>query len=140
RAESINDLDNFLLADAAPSGKPFTSSELLEHAEHIVERQHTANAASRSELLISIGRKYLAQDEDAKARELLSRSYQVSRGLKDPSLRAQASCALASAFAHSELSRAEALFQEGLKELPSDTQFTLDRVTCLLSGSAVARE
>src|SRR5262249_23298279 len=29
RVESINELDNFLLADAAPSGKPFTVNELL---------------------------------------------------------------------------------------------------------------
>jgi serine/threonine-protein kinase len=140
RAESINDLDNFLLADAAPSGKPFTSNELLERAEHIVERQHHANLANRAELLTSIGRKYEAQDEDAKARRLLEQAYDVSRGLSDPSPRAQASCALGSAFGHSDLPRAEALIQEGLRELPREPQFTLDRVSCLLSGSSVARE
>ena len=49
RAESINDLDNFLLADAAPSGRPFTFNELLGHAEHIVERQHSSiSPAARS--------------------------------------------------------------------------------------------
>jgi serine/threonine protein kinase len=140
RAESINDLDNFLLADAAPSGKPFTFNELLEHAEHIVERQHSADLANRAELLTSIGRKYVGQDEDGKARRLLEQAYQVSRGLSDPSPRAQASCALGSALARSDLPRAEAFFQEGLRELPSEPQFTLDRVSCLLSGSAVARE
>ncbi|HTF38859.1 MAG TPA: tetratricopeptide repeat protein, partial [Blastocatellia bacterium] len=140
RAESINDLDNFLLADAAPSGKPFTFNQLLEHAEHIVERQHSANLANRAELLTSIGRKYQGQDEDAKARQLLSKAYEISRGLKDLSPRAQASCALGSALAHSDLLRAEALVQEGLHELPSEAQFTLDRASCLLSGSAVARE
>ena len=140
RVESINDLDNFLLADAAPSGKPFTFNELLARAEHIVERQHNANLANRAELLTSIGRKYVGQDEDAKARRLLEQAYQISRGLKDPSARAQAACALGSAFAHSDLPRGEALVQEGLRELPSEPQFTLDRVSCLLSGSSVARE
>jgi serine/threonine protein kinase len=140
RAESINDLDNFLLADAAPSGKPFTLNELLERAEHIVERQHYASLANRAELFTSIGRKYVGQDEDGKARRLLEYAYQISRGLPDPSPRAQAACALGSALARSDLPRAEALIREGLGELPSEPQFTLDRVSCMLSGSAVARE
>jgi tetratricopeptide (TPR) repeat protein len=42
--------------------------------------------------------------------------------------------------ARSDLSRAEALFQEGLRELPAEPAFVLDRISCLLSGSAVARE
>ena len=140
RAESINDLDNFLLADAAPSGKPFTVTELLGRAEHIVDRQNKASLADRVELLTSIGHKYVGQDEDGKARPLLERAYQISRELSDPSLRAQASCALGSALARSDLPRAEALVQEGLRELPHEPQFTLDRISCLSSASAVARE
>ena len=140
RAEAINDLDNFLLADAAPSGKPFTFNELLGHAEHIVERQHHSNRANRAELLTSIGQKYEGQDEDSKARGLLEQAYVVSRGLSDPSPRAQAACALASALAHSDLPQAEKLIQEGLHDLPNKSQFVLDRVDCLLSGAAVARE
>jgi len=140
RAESINDLDNFLLADAAPSGKPFTVNELLGRAEHIIERQNQANLANRAELLTSIGRKYVDQDEDGKARRILEQAYQVSRGFSDPSSRAQAACALGSAFARRDLPRAEALIQEGLRELPNEPQFTLDRASCLLSGSWVARE
>ena len=67
-AESINDLDNFLLTDAAPSGKPFTANELLGRAEHLVERQHDLNDVNRIQLLISIGRKYWGNDQDASAR------------------------------------------------------------------------
>jgi eukaryotic-like serine/threonine-protein kinase len=140
RAESINDLDNFLLADAAPSGKPFTFDELLERAEHIVERQHNSSPANRADLFSSIGHKYLGQDEDGKARRLLEQAYQISRGLTDPSIRAQTSCTLGNALARSDLQRAEALFQEGQHELPNEPQFLLDRVGCLLAGSAVARE
>jgi tetratricopeptide (TPR) repeat protein len=91
-------------------------------------------------LLTSIGRKYQGQDEDAKALRLLEHAYQLSRGVKDPSTRAEAACALGSTLGHSDLSRAEALIQEGLHELPNEPQFTLDRVSCLLSGSSVARE
>ena len=139
RTESIADLDNFLLADAAPSGKPFTVNELLHRAEHIVERQHIS-AADRAELLTSIGHKYMGQDEDSKARELLERAYRLSRNLSDPSSRSGASCTLGAVLGRSDLPRAEVLIQEGLRELPDEPQFTLDRVACLISGSSVSRE
>ncbi|MBZ5549204.1 MAG: serine/threonine-protein kinase [Acidobacteriia bacterium] len=139
RAEAVNDLNSFLLSDAAPSGKPFTVNELLERARHIVERQH-GNDASRVQLLISIGQQYNTQDEDAKARPVIEEAYRISRGLADRSTRAQASCALGSALSRADdPKRAEALIQEGLRELPNEPQYALDRVFCLLRGSVVAR-
>ena len=139
RVESINDLDNFLLTDAAPSGKTFTVTELLGRAEHVVERQHNPNDPNHVELLISIGRKYDSQEEDAKALRLLEEAYQLSRGLHEPSIRARASCALASTLAHGgQPVRAELFIQEGLNELPAEPQFALDRVFCLLRGREVA--
>ena len=140
RAESINDLDDFLLADAAPSGKPLSVNQLLERAEHVVLRKRDVNAADRIELLISIGRKYEGQDEDDKARRLLEEAYQNSRGVRDRATRADASCALASALSRSDLPRARALVEEGLRDLPEEPQFILNRVACLLSGADVASE
>ena len=138
-AEAVNDLNSFLLSDAAPSGRPFTVNELLERARQIVERQH-GNDASRVQLLISIGEQYNRQDEDAKARPILDEAYRISRGLTDRSTRAQASCALGHALSLADdPKRSEALIQEGLHELPSEPQYALDRVSCLLHGSAVAR-
>ncbi len=140
RAEAINDLNAFLLSDAAPSGKPFTVNELLGRAEHIVDRQH-GNDASRVELLISIGRQYVRQDETARGRPILAKAYQLSRGLADRSIRANAACGLADALARTgELPRAEKLIQEGLGELPNEPDFVLDRVSCLMTGSSVSRE
>jgi serine/threonine protein kinase/tetratricopeptide (TPR) repeat protein len=139
RAESINDLNTFLLSDAAPSGKPFTVDELLARAERIAERQQ-GDTPSRVALLIAIGRQYGTGDEDAKARPLLEQAYRLSRQLTEPSPRAQASCALGSALARGpDHSRAEAFIQQGLGELPEQPQFVLDRVFCLLRGSEVAR-
>ena len=140
RAEAINDLNNFLLSDAAPSGKPFTVDDLLAQAEHIVERQHGADS-NHVELLVSIGRQYWTLDEAAKARQLLTRAYHLSRGLHEPSIRAKASCSLATALSNSgELPHAETLIQEGLRELPAEPQFALDRMFCLLRGSEVAQD
>jgi serine/threonine-protein kinase len=139
RAEAINDLNSFLLSDAAPSGKPFTVSELLERAEHIVERQQDKRDAVRVEILMSIGRQYNAFDEQAKSRQLLEEAYDLSRGLTDPAVRARAACSLAVPLAFAgEHSRAAALAQEGLQELGNEPQFTLDRIYCSLRGGDVA--
>jgi len=138
RAEAVNDLNNFLLSDAAPSGKPFTVNELLGRAEHIIERQRGEDT-TRVQLLIAIGRQYATQDEQAKARRLLEQAYQLSRGLPDRSTRSEASCALSNVLAEAgELPRAEALFQEGLTELPNEPRYVPDRIYCLLRGREVA--
>ncbi len=139
RAEAAGDLDSFLLSDAVPSGKSFTTDDLLLHAQHIVERQATGDR-NRPELLISIGRQYTAQDEYGKARPLLEEAYRLSRALPDPSTRARASCGLAQALSRvGEPKRAEDLFQEAMRTLPNEPIFAADRVSCLLRGSEVAR-
>jgi eukaryotic-like serine/threonine-protein kinase len=141
RAEALNEFHEFLLSDAAPSGKPFTVNELLRRAERIVERQHAANDPTRITLMISIGRQYLEQDEGGSARRVLEEANKLSRGLSDPSVRAEASCTLAASLARDEeLPRAELLFQEGLRELPKGRQFTLERIDCLHNGSEIAEE
>ena len=141
RAEAINEFNEFLLSDAAPSGKPFTVNELLGRAENILARQRAVDETNRVDLLVAIGDQYSTQDQDAKARRVLEEAYKLSRGLSGSSTRARASCALAGALARDgELPRAEALFQEGLSELGAQTQYALDRVFCLQHGSEVAQE
>jgi serine/threonine-protein kinase len=140
RAEALNELDNYVLTDAAPAGKPFTVNDLLRRAAHLLERQHTVDA-QRVALLTSIGRKYTTQDEDGEARRLLNESYELSRGIRDPSVRASAACALAPALSLQQVApRSEELLAEGLRELPGGPEFALDRSFCLLRGGEVARD
>jgi serine/threonine-protein kinase len=139
RAEAINDLNTFLLADAAPSGKPFTSRELLQRAERIIEQQHAPNDLDRVRLMVSIGNQYLMLDDEHSAVRVLEEAYRLSRVFPDPSVRAAASCTLAALLSRSQdLVRAEKLFQEGLGELPKGPEFTLERVNCLSYGGDVA--
>jgi serine/threonine protein kinase/Tfp pilus assembly protein PilF len=141
RAEATIEFNEFLLSDAAPSGKPFTVNELLGSAENILARQRTADDTSRVELMVVIGDQYSTQDEDAKARRVLEAAYKLSRPLKEPIARAEASCSLAGALARDgELGRAETLIQEGLRELPAGSQYDVDRIFCLRRGSEVAQE
>ncbi len=141
RAEAINDLNTFVLSDAAPSGKTFTARELLARAEQVVARQTGEADDNRVELLISIGHQYENLDEHGKARELLGQAYELSRKLTEPSIRAEASAALSVSIALAgEHERGEVLIQEALRELGDAPQFVLHRVFVLLRGSRVARE
>jgi eukaryotic-like serine/threonine-protein kinase len=140
RADAINDLNAFLLTEAAPSGKPFTVGELLSRAEDIVERQYADSDANRAEMLVAIGRQYDSLDEGSKARRILGQAFEMSRKLSDRSTRARAACALAGAAGLAgEGERAETLLREALAELPEEPQYALDRINCLLRGSVAAR-
>jgi eukaryotic-like serine/threonine-protein kinase len=141
QAEATNDLNSFLLSDAAPSGKPFTVNELLGRAEHTINRGRTITDVNRVNLLVSIGMQYSTQDEAGKAREILERAYKLSQGVSDNSTRAFASCALAASLTRDgDFPRAESLFQSGIQQLPEKPEFALDRTFCFLRGSEVARE
>jgi tetratricopeptide (TPR) repeat protein len=140
RAESLNELMGYVLTDAAPAGKPFTANELLGRAAHLLERQRT-NDANRAALLTSIGRQYDNQDEDSAAIKYLSEAYQSSRSIADPSVRARAACAFASALSKNDNSaRSEGLLEEGLNELPDNAEFALDRSFCWMNGNKIAMD
>lgn len=140
RAEAINELNHFVLSDAAPSGRPFLVNDLLAHAEQVVARSQSVGA-DRAGLLVAIGDQYSEQDQGESALRVLTDAYALSRDLDDPSTRARAACALASTLARGiDLPRAEALYQEGLLETADESQLQLDRIYCLQRGSDVARE
>jgi serine/threonine protein kinase len=137
RIDQHDDFLDFLLSDAAPSGKPFTVDDLLGRATRIVEKQK--DSPTKAELLDWIGAAYETQDEDKPAEPILERAYQLSRQFADPGIRATASCTLAWGLAEDvNLTRAEALIQEGLRELPDDPQYALDRAACLDYGGEVS--
>jgi serine/threonine-protein kinase len=141
RAFNTIEFNEFLLSEAAPSGKPFTVNELLKRAENTLARQGSGDEISRVELLAAIGDQYSTLDQASDARRVLEQAHTLSRKVQDSSARAEASCSLAGALAQDgELTRAEALIQEGLRELPQGPQYDLDRIFCLRRGSEVAQE
>ncbi|HET7619856.1 MAG TPA: protein kinase [Vicinamibacterales bacterium] len=140
RADAINDLNTFVLMDAAPAGSTFTVNELLARARHIVERQHGEDEATRVNTLIAIGRQYWAQDEDAEAIEVLTEAHRLAQTLDDASMRARAQCALASALARTDaIRRAEPMVQAGLAVLPTTPEYLADRIFCLKCGTEIAQ-
>ncbi|HEY6903798.1 MAG TPA: protein kinase [Candidatus Acidoferrales bacterium] len=141
RAGAINDLNELVLSQAAPSGKPFTIERLLEDAERVVRRQHGTDEAVRLELLISIARQYTARENYEKARQLLEEARTLSQASALRSTHAVASCALGQALSRGgDPARAEAMYREGISELPNDASFALERIFCLVRGSEIASE
>jgi eukaryotic-like serine/threonine-protein kinase len=140
RAEAINDLNFYVVNDAGPAGQPVTAKGLLARAEHVLERQHL-NDANRVALLTSIGQEYEAQDDHVSGLRILNEAYRLSRGVSDPSARAEAACALAGALVNEGPGpRNEALIQEGLHALPDAPEFALDRADCLERGIHTASQ
>src|SRR4029079_14142052 len=75
------------------------------------------------------------------ARDVLGRAYDEAARGTDPTLRAEAACALGAALAVvGQQERAEQLIEEAQRLLPPQHQFDLLRVSCDLSGSEVAQE
>jgi serine/threonine protein kinase/tetratricopeptide (TPR) repeat protein len=139
RAERMTDLNELLLSNAAPMGKPLAVDQLLEREERVIEHERNPDTANHVELQLSLGNQYSSEDENGNALRVLNEAYRVSRELKEPSIRAKASCVLAGAMVPvGDLSRAEALYQEGLRELGNAPQFASERAGCLLHGSEVA--
>jgi serine/threonine protein kinase len=138
RSQEHDELLNYLLYDAAPN-KAFSVSDLLARAAQVTEKHHSTDPLRRADLLIWIGESYSSEDQVAQGRVLVEKAYQVTRGLSDRSIRARASCALADCLSQDEdLVRAESLVQEGLRDLPDDPRYALDRVACLRIGTNVA--
>ena len=139
RTEQHDDFLDFLLSDAAPSGKPFTITDLLGRAKNMVEKEKPS--LEQIELMDWIGKDYNSHGQHAQARPILERAYQLSRQYTDPAVRASAACVLANELSRNEdLPRSEALIQEGLRELPNEPEYALDRADCLRYGSEVSRE
>jgi serine/threonine protein kinase/tetratricopeptide (TPR) repeat protein len=140
RAGALNDLNELMLSQA-PTGKPFTMDHLLEEAERVVRRQRGGSEAVRLELLISIGRQYTYNGKYEKARQLLEETRTLSQALPLRSTHAIASCALGQALSRGgDPARAEALYREGIGELPTDSSFAAERIFCLMRGTEIASD
>jgi len=140
RADALNELDSFLIADAGPSGKPFTATDLLERAERAIDHQNAESQENRIEMMVAVGHQYNMFEDTKRSVRLLSAAYALSRQVTDRSVRAKAACALADALSdRGEFDRGERLVNDALSELPAQPQFAPDRIGCLLRASGLER-
>jgi tetratricopeptide (TPR) repeat protein len=145
RAEATIDLNEFLLADAAPEGRPFTAGDLLVRAEALLNRLPVDPPdATTVQSLVSVGNQFQSQDEDGNARRVLARAFELAQKLPADHVvtRAIAGCAFANTLARGnldDLQRAQTLVAESLRLIPDGRPFVLDRVRCERNAGAVAR-
>jgi tetratricopeptide (TPR) repeat protein len=136
RAEAINDLNAFLISDAAPVGSTFTARELLDRAAQIVSRQGDDPEGTRIDSLVAIGALYDNVGETARASTLLQQAYTAAVSRDDPSLRARAACELGNNVVKTgDIARARQLIDEGLTTLPDRPEFAMTRAQCHMAGS-----
>jgi serine/threonine-protein kinase len=138
RAEAVNGLNTFLLADAGAAGR-FTTGELLERAERIARRQHGEGDATKVDLLIQVGEQHLNRGDGARAVRVLTDAHGLALAVAEPSTRARAACSLADALRQqSDYEQARRMLDEGLRLLPDQPQYIVHRVVCLISASQLA--
>lgn len=136
RAEAINDLNAFLISDAAPGGATFTARDLLNRARQIVERQQPDDTTI--ETMTAIGNLYSTVGETALSDEVLAQAYAHAGQSTDVAVKAVTACEYGSTVVRSgDAARARALVEEGLRALPDDSRYLLARMTCHMAGSAV---
>ncbi|MBE2214302.1 MAG: protein kinase [Opitutaceae bacterium] len=141
RAEAINDLNAFLLKEAAPGGQPITLGELLARAEAVVDHELADTEENRVEMLVTIGSYYSNLEMQGKAIEVLERAYARALALPDGSLRPYAGATLAKALAGGgEFDRAEQIIASALAEVIASPGNETTHVYCLKSGSQIARQ
>ena len=129
RATAANEFLGFLLTVAAPAGRRISESDLLEKGEALVDKQFADNDALHSEMLATIGERYMNADNYDKALAALERALRLAR---DPGVRARALCPMALVkVATGDPKAGNALMQEALAGLPEEPQYALQRAACL---------
>jgi serine/threonine-protein kinase len=132
RATAANEFSTFLLSVAAPSGKNFTVSELLDQGEALVDKQFAHDDALRAEMLATLGQQFMLSERWDRATPILERADEIAARTADPTLQARTGCPLALLkILNGDRAGAEALMQRALANLPEGPATMLQRGECL---------
>jgi serine/threonine-protein kinase len=95
RALSTRDFLEFLLTDVGSSGRPYTTTELLDRAERSIYAQYGSGESKRAiEQLIQIGALYSSVGQQKKSLELAETAYRRAASAGYQELRREAACNL----------------------------------------------
>jgi serine/threonine-protein kinase len=129
RATAANEFLGFLMSVAAPAGRRISESDLLEKGEQLVQKQFADNDALQSEMLATIGERYISAENWDRADRALEQAKRLAR---EPGVRAHALCPLAVVkVARGDRKSADALMREALAGLPDEPQYAAPRAACL---------
>jgi serine/threonine-protein kinase len=136
RASTANDFMNILLNVAAPAGRKFDVSELLEQGAALADRQFAADPSRRAEMLSAMGANLVAAERLDRAGPILEKGVELARRSNDPALKARALCPLALLkVTKGDRAGGEAMLAEALSGLPDEPRYALPRAGCLVNQS-----
>ena len=139
RSTAANEFLGFLLSAAAPPGRKFVVTDLLEQGEAVADKQFAGDDALRAELLASIGRQYIETERFERAIPVLERALRVGATSRDPGVRARTACPLALAYVATLKRReGETLIAQTLAALPDERRYALPRAQCLVFQSEMS--
>ena len=138
RATAVKDFLGFLLSAAAPAGRQYSVSELLEQGEVVIDRQFAADDGLRAEMLAAVGQQHMNAERFVKAAEVLARAATVAGRAGDPILSARALCplALAKLATEANLRASHEMISRALAGLPDDPRHAPLRGECLTQRAA----
>ncbi len=138
RADAVKDFLGFLLSAAAPAGRQYSASELLEQGEVVIDRQFAGDDRLRSEMLTVVGQQHMTGERFERAAQVLERSATIAERAGDPVLRARALCLLAVAKLATEAKpqESQAMISQALAGLPDDPRYAPLRGECLTQRAA----
>ena len=133
RAEFTRDFLEFVLTDAGTSGRPFTTSELLERAEKSIQAQYsTSNHALAIEQLINLGVLFAGLGQNKKAMELVELAHQRAVAQNYVDLRRQSACELGRLFHYAgRIQESTTLLDATVAELERDAPESSALIECL---------
>ena len=137
-SEATDEFLGFLLQEGAE--KPFTTAQLLERGEQLIDRQFASDPGLRARLLLTLANLYVDAMEANKAEALLMRAQASAKAVADPQLEAQVDCGLAAHLGDTgAFDRAMPLFDSAVARLRAQPELDLAVLAqCLTARSMVS--
>jgi len=133
RATASREFMGFLLSAAFPPGSTLTPDNLLEQGEAVVDKEYADNAPLHAEMLVAIGKQYVASERFEKAAPVLERAAAIAEKSGDRALQARALCPLALLrMAGGDQETGDALMARAFERIPDDPLYAMQRAECLI--------
>jgi serine/threonine protein kinase len=137
RATAAREFMGFLLGVASSPQSRHTSGDLLEKGEKLIGQEYAASAPLQAEMLVAIGRQYMASERYEKATPVLERAAELARRSGDDGLRSRALCPLAILrMIKGKQEEAGAMIEQALAAIPDDSLHAMQRAECLIDRGA----
>ena len=133
RATAAREFMGFLLSVASAPGPAHTPGDLLAKGETLVGKEYAGNEPLQAEMLVAIGRQYMATESYDKATPVLERAAELAGRAGDPGLSSRALCPLALLrMFKGQQDEANAMMARAFDQLPDDALHAVQRAECLI--------